>query len=318
MKIPRGLIAAFRKERYFLLAAHIGPDGDALGSCLALAEALESLGKTVFVFDRDPVPEYYRFMPGQGKFRSALGQIPAKKPLLVLLDCNSTERAALNGHIFKKTVVIDHHETESDFGDIRWVERTAAATGLMVFNLIKALKVPVTKSMATNLYTALAVDTGTFRHSNTGPDVLRAAAELVEAGALPGTIAEYLYERWTKNRFDLLTLSLRTLKIDDGIAIIHVTKEMFSKTGTGESDTENFANVPRTIDSVMISVLIREIERGRWKVSMRSKGRANVANIAAARGGGGHRNAAGFSITADLASVKRAVLQAGRTALAKL
>jgi phosphoesterase RecJ-like protein len=315
MKIPKRLVAAFRGEKCFLLASHVGPDGDALGSCLALGEALESLGKTVFIFSRDPVPEYYRFMPGQGKFRSTLGKIPAKKPLMVLLDCNSPERAALNGHIFRKTIVIDHHETESAFGDIRWIERDAPATGLMVFNLIKSLNVPVTRTMAANLYTAIAVDTGTFRYSNTSPEVLRAGAELVEAGARPGTISESLYERWKKERFDLLTLSLRTLEIHNRIAIIHVTKKMFIKTGTVESDTENFANLPRMIDSVMISVLIREIGDGRWKVSMRSKGKANVAKIAAAHGGGGHRNAAGFRIAADLASVKETVLRSGRTVL---
>ena len=312
MKAPRRLITAFKKEQYFLLATHIGPDGDALGSCLALGEALASFGKTVFFFDRDPVPEYYRFMPGHDKFRSALGKFPAKSPLMVLLDCNSPERAALDGYAFRKTAVIDHHETESDFGDVRWVERSAAATGLMVFNLIKALKVPLTKSMATNLYAAIAVDTGTFRYRNTDPDVLRAAAELVEAGARPGAIAEYLYESWKQNRFNLLTLSLGTLEIHDRIAIMHVTKEMFRQTATGEADTENFANLPRSIDSIMISVLIREMKDGRWKVSMRSKGRVNVATIAAVHGGGGHCNAAGFTMTTDLAKVKKTVLRAGR------
>ena len=317
MKIPKKLIAAFRREQCFLLASHIGPDGDAIGSCLALGEALESLGKTVFIFDRDPVPEYHRFMPGQRKFRSSLGRIPSKNPVMVLLDCNSPERAALDGHVFRKTVVIDHHETESDFGDIRWVERTAPATGLMVFNLIKALRVPLTRAMATNLYTAIAVDTGTFRYSNTGPDVLRAGAELVEAGARPGTIAEHLYERWKKKRFDLLTLSLGTLEIHDGVAIIHVTREMLERTGTVEADTEYFANLPRIIDSVIISALIRETGDGRWKVSMRSKGKANVAEIAAAHGGGGHRNAAGFRVSADLASVKKELLRSALPILRK-
>jgi len=317
MKIPDGLISDFRKEQVFLLTTHISPDGDAIGSCLALAEALKSLGKTVFIYDKDPVPEYYRFMPGYRTFRSTLGKILAKKPLVVLLDCNSPERAALEGHAFRKTVVVDHHETESDFGDIRWVERNAAATGLMVYHLINAMGVPVTNTMATNLYTAIAVDTGTFRYSNTNPDVLRAGASLVEAGARPGPISEHLYEGWKKNRFDLLLLSLGTLEIKDGMAIAYVTKEMHKKTGTTEYDTENFANVPRIIGSVKISILIREVDNGRWKVSMRSKGAVNVATLAAAYGGGGHRNAAGFRIKADLKTVIKAVLRSGRTILPK-
>ncbi len=317
MKVPKSLISALKKEQVFLLATHINPDGDALGSCLALAEALEVLGKKVHIFDRDAVPELYRFMPGQKKFRSMLGNILKKNPLLILLDCNSPERAALEGYTFSKSIVIDHHETESPFGGIRWVERTAAATGLMVFHLIKALNLSITKSMATNMYTAIAVDTGTFRYSNTSSDVLRASAELVEAGAQPGPISEHLYERWNKNRFDLLNLCIGTLEIRDNIALIHVTKDMFKKTGTVEADTENFANVPRMIDSVAISALIRETDNGRWKISMRSKGQANVAKIAAAYGGGGHRNAAGFRIKTDLSSLKKTLFAAGKNALPK-
>lgn len=317
MRVPKNLLSALRKEQVFLLATHINPDGDALGSCLALAEALEVLGKKVHIFDRDPVPEPYRFMPGQRKCRTTLGNVLKKNPLLILLDCNSPERAALEGHTFCKSVVIDHHETESPFGDIRWVERTAAATGLMVFHLIEALEIRITRAMATNIYTAIAVDTGTFRYSNTSPDVLRAGARLIEAGAQPGPISEHLYESWTKNRFDLLNLCLGTLEIRDNIALVHATKEMFNKTGTVEADTENFANVPRMIDSVAISALIRETDGGRWKVSMRSKGQANVAKIAAAHGGGGHRNAAGFRIKTDLASLKKTLFAAGKNVLLK-
>ncbi len=317
MKVPKSLISAISREKVFLLATHISPDGDALGSCLALAEALALLGKKVHIYDRDPVPEPYQFMPGHKKCKSTMGNLLKKEPLLVLLDCNSPERAALEGYSFRKSAVIDHHETESPFGDVRWIERTAAATGLMVFYLIKALHIRITKSMATNLYTAIAVDTGTFRYSNTSADVLRASAELVEAGAQPGAIAEHLYERWKKNRFDLLNLCMGTLEIRNSIALVHVTVEMFKKTGTGESDTENFANVPRMIDSVVISALIRETDNGRWKVSMRSKGTANVAKIAAAYGGGGHRNAAGFRIKTDLETLKRTLFAAGRNVLPK-
>lgn len=317
MKVPESLISDFRKETVFLLATHVGPDGDAIGSCLALAEALKSLGKTVFVYDKDPIPKFYRFMPGHRTFRTTIRKMLSKSPIVVLLDCNSPERAALDGYTFRKTVVIDHHETESDFGEIRWIERSAAATGLMVFHLIRAMGIPLTKTMATNLYTAITVDTGTFRYSNTDPDVLRAGAELVDAGAKPGTISEHLYERWEKNRFELLTRTLGTLEIKDGIAIAHVTKGMLKNTGTTESDTENFANFPRIIDSVKISVLIREVDNGRWKVSMRSKGTVNVATIAAAYGGGGHRNAAGFRMRADLEMIKKTILKSGRAVLSR-
>jgi phosphoesterase RecJ-like protein len=316
MKVPTKLVSAFRSRSAFLLAAHINPDGDSLGSCLALAEGLESLGKKVLIYSREGAPEFYRFMPGHKKIKSGIGKMPDKDTLLVLLDCNSPERAGLERQPCNASAVIDHHETESLFGDIRWIDRGAAATGLMVFHLLRALKIVVTKSMAVNLYTAMAVDTGSFRYSNTSPDVLRVAAELVEAGASPGMIAEHLYERWGKNRFDLLNLSLGTLEIRDRIAVMYITRDMFLKTGTAEADTENFANVPRTLDIVRISVLVREVDEGLWKVSMRSKGQANVAKIAEAHGGGGHRNAAGFKIKADFLSVIKTIFSEGGKVLA--
>ena len=141
MKIPKEIVAVLKKEKVFFLATHINPDGDAIGSALALSSALESMGKEVYVYNKDRVPELYKFMPGHKRFRSGLKNAFTKNPVLVLLDCNSPERAALEQYSFRRSVVIDHHETERDFGDIRWVVPGAAATGLMIFYLIKAMGV---------------------------------------------------------------------------------------------------------------------------------------------------------------------------------
>src|SRR5574340_443764 len=272
MKIPRELVSVLEKEKVFLLATHLNPDGDAIGSALALADALESLGKEVHVYNKDRVPEFYRFMPGNRRFRSDLKKSLSKNPVLLLLDCNSPERAGLEKYSFRKSAVIDHHETETDFGDIRWVVPSAAATGLMVFFLIKAMGAGVTREVAINLYTAIAVDTGTFRYSNTSPEVLRASAELVESGANPAFVSECLYERWEENRFDLLVMTLKNLEIKSDVAIMHITKNMFEKTGTKPEDTENFSNLPRMIKSVKIAALFRDMGGGFWKVSVRSGG----------------------------------------------
>ena len=309
MKIPRELVSVLKKEKVFLLATHLNPDGDAIGSALALANALASMGKEVHVYDKDLVPEFYRFMPGNERFRTNLKKSLSKNPVLVLLDCNSPERAGLEQYSFRKSVVIDHHETEKNFGDIRWVVPSAAATGLMVFYLVKAMGLRVARDMAINLYTAIAVDTGTFRYSNTSPEVLRASAELVEAGANPAAISERLYERWEKNRFDLLLMTLRNLEIKSDVAIMHITKNMFKKTVTKPEDTENFSNLPRMIKSVKIAALFRDMGNGFWKVSLRSKGNANVAKIAELYGGGGHMNAAGFRMKGSLKSAKEKLLQ---------
>ena len=310
MKIPREIVSVLKKEKVFLLATHLNPDGDAIGSALALSGALESMGKEVHVYNKDLVPEFYKFMPGNKRFRSGLKKSLSQKPVLVLLDCNSPERAGLEQYSFRKSVVIDHHETERNFGDIRWVVPSAAATGLMVFYLIKAMGVRVTSDMAINLYTAVAVDTGTFRYSNTSPEVLRASAELIEAGANPSFVSECLYERWEENRFDLLVMTLNNLEIKNNVAVMHITKNMFEKTGTKPEDTDNFSNLPRMINSVKIAALFRDMGDGFWKASLRSKGDVNVAKIAELYGGGGHKNAAGFKIKGSLKSAKEKLLLA--------
>jgi phosphoesterase RecJ-like protein len=310
MKIPREIVSVLKKEKVFLLATHINPDGDAIGSALALSSALESMGKEVHVYNKDRVPEFYKFMPGNKRFRSGLKNSLSQRPVLILLDCNSPERAGLEKYLFRMSVVIDHHETERDFGDIRWVVPSAAATGLMVYYLIKAMGVRVTSDMAINLYTAVAVDTGTFRYSNTSSEVLRASAELIEAGANPAYVSECLYEQWEENRFGLLVMTLNNLEIKSNVAVMHITKNMFEKTGTKPEDTDNFSNLPRMIKSVKIAALFRDMGNGFWKASLRSKGNVNVAKIAELYGGGGHKNAAGFKIKGSLKSAKEKLLLA--------
>jgi phosphoesterase RecJ-like protein len=312
MKIPEKILSAFRKEDTFLLAAHISPDGDSIGSCVALCMALNSLGKKALVYSRDPVPKQYRFLPGNERIVSDLKKVAARDPALVLLDCNGPERAGLERIAFRRCIVIDHHETEKGFGDVRWINPHAAAAGLMVYFLIKGLGVRITGDIAVNLYTAIAVDTGTFRYSNTSSEVLRACAELVDYGAEPHLVSEALYESWERKRFDLLVLALNTLEIRNSVAMTHVTKAMFRKTGTKPEDTETFSHFPRRIDTIKISSLFRELGDGEWKASLRSKGEVNVARIAELFGGGGHKNAAGYTIKADLKTAKEALLKASR------
>lgn len=310
MKVPVEIITLLKKEEKFLIVTHINPDGDAIGSSTALSLALGSVGKETLLYDRDPVPKFYRFLPGYERFTNSISSLVTGHWSLILLDCNSPERAGIDNLTFKHSVVIDHHETERDFGDIRWMDTETAATGLMVFYLIKELGIKITRDIAINLYSAISIDTGTFRYSNTTPEVLRVGAELIEAGANPYYISNSLYETWSGGRFDLLIRALNTLEIRDDIAITTITKEMFIKTGTGPEDTENFSNFPRMIQSVRISALFREIDTGLWKVSLRSKGDVNVARIAELFDGGGHKNAAGYKIKADLESAKEALLKA--------
>jgi phosphoesterase RecJ-like protein len=312
MRVPKNLLAALRKEDTFLIAVHIDPDGDAIGSALALLSALEILGKRAFVYSRDPIPKYYRFLPGHEKFSSRLNDLLKKDPVLVLVDCNTPARAAIEGHSFRKSIVIDHHETEKDFGDVKWIDHTAAATGVMIFFLLKALQADITGNMASNLYTAISIDTGTFRYSNTSADVLRVSAELVDAGADPNNIAVSLYESWDYKRFKLLVSVLNTIEVKNRTAMVHITQKMFKETRTSSEDTEHFTNFPRMIGSIKMAVLLRELEGGGWKASLRSRGDVNVARIAEQFGGGGHQNAAGFKTKADLKVLKETLFKAAR------
>ncbi|HUO78175.1 MAG TPA: bifunctional oligoribonuclease/PAP phosphatase NrnA [Thermodesulfovibrionales bacterium] len=309
MNIPDRLIQFILQERKFFIATHIRPEGDALGSSLALSLALESMGKETTLYERDPVPALYRFLPGYKRFTHTHSPLAQDGLPLLLLDCNEPERAGLENVVIRRSAVIDHHETIKEFGDIQWIEPHAAATGVMVYDLIRKLGIGITKDMATNLYAAIATDTGTFRFSNTSSDVLRIAAGLVESGADPGVIAGELYETWSKGRFSLLTKVLNTLELTHGIAVTVVTKAMFSETGTSPEDTENFSNFPKMIEEIKVSLFLREIDEG-WKVSLRSKGDCNVAEIAVRFHGGGHKNAAGCVIKGDLKTAKTQLIKA--------
>jgi phosphoesterase RecJ-like protein len=308
VKIPRKLITFLKREERFFIATHINPEGDALGSSLALSMALASLGKKTLLYNKDTVPHGYRFLPGHERFMNTVPPYVQDEWPLVLLDCNSMERAGVDGLRFRRSAVIDHHETESAFGDIRWIEPHAAATGLMIFYVIKALGLPVTREMAVNLYAAIAIDTGTFRYSNTNADVLRVSAELVESGANPAFIASNLYEMWSRKKFHLMTMVLNSLEIKNDIAMTVVSQEMFRKTGTTPEDTEAFPSFPRRIEDITISALFQEIRHNYWKVSLRSRGEANVAAIATHFEGGGHKNAAGYRIKASLKAAKKALI----------
>jgi len=310
VRVPPELLSLLREKDKFFIATHINPEGDAIGSSLALSMALESMGKNTIVYDRDIIPEFYRFLPGHEKIINSIASLVTGHWSLILLDCNTPERAGIDNLIFKHSIVIDHHETGTDFGDLRWVEPKAAATGIMIFYLIKGLGAEITREMAINLYSAITVDTGTFRYDNTTAEVLKVSAELVEAGANPAHISNSLYEGWTEKRFALLVMCLNTLEIRDNVAITVVTKEMYEKTGAGPDDTENFSSFPRMIKSINVSAFFREIEDNYYKVSLRSKGNINVARIAALFEGGGHKNAAGYKIKAALESAKESLLKA--------
>jgi phosphoesterase RecJ-like protein len=316
------LLNLITQNKSFLIVGHINPEGDAIGATLALSLGLRKLGKKdICVLSRDPVPETLRFLPSSEIVRQ---KPPAKEfDVVFLVDCNEVKRTGYEGFRAKKTAIIDHHVLPADAATSEFyksvsavlIDPDAAAAGLLVYRVLTALKVPIDKNIATNLYTAILTDTGGFRYSNASAESLKTAAHLVEAGARPWDISKEVYESIPYKSMKLLGLSLATLERKDGIAWINTTKHMFGKTGTTSEDSEDFVDFPRKVKDIDVAIFFREDGAKSYKLSLRSKGRVNVQKIAKSFGGGGHVAAAGCKINGSLKEVQDRVFRAVRKAL---
>lgn len=323
-KISSKLLNVIRQNKSFIIVGHINPEGDAIGSILALALGLKKMGKKdICILSKDGVPEILKFLPSS----KLIKQAPPKKEydVLVIADCNTLQRTGFKDLRAKKTVIIDHHIPPDDASESELyrnlsasvIDPGAAATGILIYKLLSALKVSIDINIATNLYAALLVDTGGFRYSNTSPEALKIACHLIQAGAKPWSIAKELYESIPFKSMKLLGLSLATLDKKDGIAWINTTSEMFNKTGTTPEDSEDFVDFPRKVKGIEAAVFFREDEKNVFKLSLRSKGKANVEKIAKSFGGGGHFAAAGCKIKGTLKEVQKKVFAAIRKEIKK-
>lgn len=312
---PIKLLNFFREFDNFLIATHISPDGDAIGSSVALSMMLRAIGKKTLLVNKDPVPSEYLFIPGISDFLllKEFADSGFKADNLILVDCNDTKRVGIDSlnlvHSgFMKTAVIDHHVTDKSYNDTSWIVPEAPATGIMVYYIIKELGIKITPEMATSLYAAISFDTGNFRYENTTSDVFAVASDLTASGAKPHLIYSSIFEKWSSNRFRLMLEVMGSLELHDSIAIGAITKEIFERSSTSENDAESFVSIPRIIDSVNVSIIIRETKDNYFRVSLRSKSNVDVAEIARSFGGGGHKNAAGFRIKTDLNTLKSALI----------
>lgn len=301
---PEAIINAIHDADSFLIATHIYPDGDALGSQIALGNILRSMGKQVYLYSEEEVPHLYDFLPGCDELKTALPDLKSVD-CAIALDCGDQLRLgkAMDSLLsVYPLLMIDHHSGKKAFGDYAWVDPKRASTGEMVFDVASALDADIAKETAYCLYTAIVSDTGSFKYSSTTADTFRIAGELIAKGVKPSDVAGKLFDNFSVNRLQLLKTVLATLKLygEDSIAIIHVTRDMFNETSTTPADTENFINYPRSLASVKIAAFIKETRNELISVSLRSKGKeCDVAAVAAKFGGGGHRNAAGYKVRAD-------------------
>lgn len=321
-KISSKLLNLIKQNSSFIISGHINPEGDSIGSCLALALGLKKMGKKdVCVISRDPVPEAMKFLPSSKTIKQ--GQPRKKFDVAIIVDCNEVARTGFDGFNAAKLAVIDHHvlpsgAAKSDFSRSVYasiVDPGAAAAGLLVYKVLTALNVPIDRNMATNLYTAILTDTGGFRYSNASAESLKVASQLIEAGARPWDISKKIYESVPYRSMKLLGLSLATLEREKGIAWIKTTKTMFKKTSTTAEHSEDFVDFPRKVNGVEVAVFFRQDTDRSYKLSLRSKGTVNVQKIAKSFGGGGHVAAAGCTVRGTLKEVQDKVFRAVRKAM---
>ena len=307
--MPREIVRFTHSHHRFAVTSHARPDGDSIGSQLAWAMALKNLGKEVMVVNADPCPRPYTELPGSYKIQVA-PHLEGSYDGVFVLECNDLARTGV-GNLDRYTIInIDHHPKTQPFGDLNWLDSSAAAVGEMIYRLIQKLDLALNAEMASNLYAAILTDTGSFQFSNTRAETFTIVSDLVAAGADPGQLAQLIYQSQPLGKVKLLARLLSGLQLDpsQSIAWITLTRQMLAETGTSLQDTESLVNHPLSIDGVALVAFFREEGTGRYRVSLRSKGEVDVGEVAARFGGGGHQNAAGLSVEGTLEEVEQRVV----------
>ena len=307
--------SALRENERFAVLGHVRPDGDALGSQLALALSLKQLGKDVRVWNEDGMLEKYSFLP-----RAELLTKPPAGPedvdVAIALDTAIQNRlgTALEAIGSAKIWInIDHHPSNPGYGDLVYIDSTAPATGQILFELIKSERLPIDHAIAENLYVAISTDTGSFQYPNTTARTFEIAAELVRVGVDVGSVSQQVYENFPRRRVELLRELLRTMRFEGKgrVASFSLSLKTAAELAVIPEDNEGLIDHLRAIRGVIVAVFFEELADGKVRVSMRSKNeRVDVCAICQKFGGGGHTLAAGARIRGMLAEVEERVLKA--------
>ncbi len=295
-----------RRER-FVLTSHARADGDAVGSTLACAEILRQMGKQSEVILRDGVPRVYQQLPFAGRVVQA-ERVNGSYDAAILLECDSVQRTRLEGLESQFLINIDHHKSGRNFGHVNWIDPKAVATAEMVYRLARQAGVRISPEIATCLYTAVLTDTGAFMFEGTNEHTFELARELVLAGADPARCARHIYFGHSTAKMRLLGSALSVLQREGPLAWIWVTQEQMERAGAKEEDCEGLVNYALAIGDVEVAVFFRELPDGRFRVSLRSKGKMDVARVAEDFGGGGHTCASGCSVEGPLHAAVESVL----------
>jgi bifunctional oligoribonuclease and PAP phosphatase NrnA len=303
------ILSTIEGGQRFLIASHGNPDGDALASTMALANALLEMGKEVVAYNQDGLSAELAFLPGAYLVVDTIAEGQSFDAGFIL-DSGELRRAGSHLKEHCQTLVnIDHHPHSENFGSIYYVDETACATGALIYRILQAAGHPISLPVATCIYTAILTDTGSFRYSNADPEAFNIAAELVGLGVSPWEVSANIYENRPEQQLRLLTAALETLIISDcgRLGALSVTEQMLAETDTGPEHTDGLINYPRSIRGVKVALLFRQAADGCFKVGFRSKGEVNVGELARQLGGGGHHNAAGATLNGDLISIQQMV-----------
>ncbi|MBK9293327.1 MAG: bifunctional oligoribonuclease/PAP phosphatase NrnA [Oligoflexia bacterium] len=291
-------------NKKFVICGHQGPDGDVIGSTLAMSLGLKKLGKKVLPFNQDGCPKSLMFLPQSNLIKNDLTD-EFTDAVLVTVDSGDLLRIGkkISKAKFKEIINVDHHKSNTRFGTHNFIDIKAGSTGQVVVELLQACRgFKLTKDIAQNVFCTLSTDTGSFRYSNSTPEVFNLASVLVKAGAKPDVISQALYETYSQKRLFLLQKVLQSLRFEyDGrLAKMYLTLSDLKECGASLDDSEEFINFPRGVSGVKVVALFKENSPKQWKLSLRSRDNVDVLKIAQEFGGGGHKLAAGCTINLSL------------------
>jgi len=314
------IINQIKEADHILLASHSNPDGDAVSSLLALGLAIGKLGQKTTIYNASPIPAVYRFLPSVERIVRHIKKVNTYDVALIL-DCGNLPRigdASSTVSQIPMVINIDHHISNTGFGDIQLIDPMACSTAEIVYRLIKAMDINIDTAIATSLYTGILTDTGSFRFSSTNQAAFAISQEMAQLGVEPHEVAQQVYGTYSLGRIKLLYLALDSIEISDNgkLSIMTVTGTMFAETKTQPEDVDGMINYARRIEDVKVAALIQEQRNGKtdsngqhhYHVSLRSDGSVDVAAIAGSFGGGGHASAAGFQAETTLAKLKTDII----------
>jgi phosphoesterase RecJ-like protein len=301
---------AVRARRRFVLSSHSRPDGDSIGSQLAMVYALRALGKEATVVNADPAPPPLMAFQGVSDIRIAQ-RVEGDFDAAIIMECGDLARTGVSGLDRFFVINIDHHPGNTGYGQINWFDASAAACGEMVFDLIRALGVPLTPEIATHVYLAILTDTGSFHYSSISPRTFDMCREAVAAGVDPVLVARNVYDSNNMGRLKLFGAVLSAMQIDatGRIAIVYLDHEMARAAGGTYEDTEGLINLPLTVKEIQAVVFFKQDEADQYRVSLRSKGDIDIGAVAKSFGGGGHKNAAGCSVSGAIDALKKIFIE---------